>query len=196
MRPNNFAVFFFIIALFLFIGCDKKDIVSPVEDSGSISPFSSDSGPAWISLPEKSEFNQSGESTVTKFVRADRREFVTVSRKIEGGKLGSFRVACVIVIPEGALEKDENITMTIDEKKGFVTILPEMEFNIPAKFTMILKGLNLENIKSKNIDFVSFDDSRGIKEINSQRMKIDRASGTIGVYEAVIQNSSTYGFTE
>ena len=127
-------------------------------------------------------------------MRADRREFVTVSRKIEGGKLGSFRVACVIVIPEGALEKNEEITMTIDDNKGFVTISPEIEFNIPAKFTMILKGLDIENIRAENVEFVSFDDSRGIKEINSQRMKIDRESGTIGVYEAIIQGTAVFGF--
>ena len=84
--------------------------------------------------------------------------------------------------------------MTIDEKMGFVTISPEIEFNIPAKFIMILKGLELENINPQKVEFVSFDNSDGMKEISSQKMKVDLESGTIGVYEAVIRSSSIYGF--
>ena len=67
-----------IALLFIFVGCDKKDIVSP-DVSGSESDFTTVSEPNWLVLPEKSENGQFGESTVTKFVQAERREFVTVS---------------------------------------------------------------------------------------------------------------------
>jgi hypothetical protein len=35
-----------------------------------------------------------------------------------------------------------------------------------------------------------------VNDISSNRMKIDKESGTIGIYEAMISSSSKYGFTE
>ena len=190
------ATLLLVVFLICTTGCDKKDIVSPLEDSGAVNAFSRHSEPEWLSLPAKSSNNKVGESIVSKLVRADKREFVTLSRNVEGGKLGSFRVASVIVIPKGALDEDVNITMMIDEEKGFVTILPELNFNVPAKFTMILKGVELKDLNPENIKFVNFDESSGINNISSSKMKIDKESGTIGIYEALINSSSKYGFIE
>lgn len=193
MRPNTIASL--ILLIFFFNGCDNKDIVSPVVDPGSITELVSISEPAWISLPADEESSLSEVFSVSKLVRADRQEFITLNRKYEGGKLGSVSIACVIVIPLGALNEDIYITMTIDDEKGCVTLQPEMKFNVPAKFTMILKGLDLENIDVYNVDFICFDKSNGIENIDSMRMRIHTVSGSIGVYEAAINLCSKYGIT-
>jgi hypothetical protein len=181
--------------LFTLIGCDKKDIVSPVEDPVDLSATQKYAEPDWISLPEMVENTSNGDISASKFIRADKREFITLSRKYEGGKLGSVSIACVVVIPVGALEDDMTLTLTMNEEKGYITIQPDLEFKVPVKFTMIYKGLDLQNFNIESLEFINFDDSYGEKVITSSRMKINEDSGTIGVYEAEIRGGLKFGFT-
>ena len=70
-----------------------------------------------------------------------------------------------------------------------------MEFNETAKFTMILKGIDLDKFDMNNADFIIFDKYKGIERIDYKKMNIDREYGTIGVYEAEINQLSKCGFT-
>ena len=195
MIPHTLAPLLFTILIFFFIGCDNKDIVSPVADPGPISESSTISEPDWISLPANEENSRIESFTVSKLIPADRPDFITLIGRYDGGELGSVSMACVIVFPRGALKEDISVTMTIDDKKGYVTFQPEMEFNEPAKFTMILKGVDLDKVDMNNADFINFNKYNGIERIDYKRLNIDREYGSIGVYEAEINQLSKCGFT-
>ena len=85
--------------------------------------------------------------------------------------------------------------MTIDDEKGYVTFQPELKLNAPAKFTMILKGIDLDNVDTENVKFINFDENEGIDRIDKTRMKFQKGYGSLGVYEASINELSNYGFT-
>jgi hypothetical protein len=85
--------------------------------------------------------------------------------------------------------------MTIDDEKGYVTFQPELKLNAPAKLTMIMKGIDLENIDIENIEFINFDENEGSERIDNTRMKFNEGYGSIGVYEAAINELSNCGFT-
>ena len=58
------------------------------------------------------------------------------------------------------------VTHHLFDEKGYVTFQPEMEFNETAKFTMILKGIDLDKFDMNNADFIIFDKYKGIERID------------------------------
>lgn len=111
-------------------------------------------------------------------------------------KTGKVKVYGSLVIPPGAFEGTEKITLVIDKKKAVIDLFPsEMTFEIPLKLTITHEGIDLSNLNPDELNFGYIDERSDLFELTISSGKIfDAENGKLGIIEAEIYHFSRWGW--
>ena len=116
-------------------------------------------------------------------------------KKGKKGKHGDrVEVYAKIDYPANSVDEDVTITMTFNPETGVFTFGPSMVFNKDAKLTVKLKGLDLEGVDKKDVDFVYHRLDGTVEYVKHSNISINEKKGELKVENIKIRHFSRFGF--
>ncbi len=174
-----------VVIPFLF-GC-KDSLVNP-EPSNQVSNQKS-----WVTLPPNPEMKVESDYTASKLIDGETGGNVqlTINYLTKGSV--NIIINASIEIPAGAYSGQKNITMIINSTNGTATFYPSPEtFDKPLVFNLIIKGVDLNGIDPKSIDYVYLAPDGSFNTIAYKNMVVN--DGILKVSDALIPHFSIYGW--
>lgn len=177
-----------LIMIALLFGCNPDtNVVSP-EDSTNNKQYT------LIQLPTPSH-NLSIESLLTR------------TKNINGANGGSFveqfdyqsttgvvSITSQLVFPANAFSGTVAITQTFNTETASLEFGPAMVFNVAAKYTLTVSGLDLTGVNPNTLDFVYVAQNGTITGVVYDSITMNAATGTLKVTNARLNHFSRYGF--
>ena len=106
--------------------------------------------------------------------------------EIDGAEGGSIKLSGKYLAPDGsqievkselkfakgAFEGKRVITQKIHTKYGYTEFQPPMEFDIPAEYKIELKGLDVKNMNTKNLNYIYMAQDGGYEAVDHRQLKL------------------------
>jgi hypothetical protein len=99
-----------------------------------------------------------------------------------------------LTIPANAFNGTRVIRLTIDDGTAAVHCLPAMSFNFPLHLIQTFTGLDLQNYKIEEIDFVYIRKNGELEEVEKDAIIVNRLLGIVTVLDAELDHFSRYGW--
>jgi hypothetical protein len=91
-------------------------------------------------LPKSKYPRLQGAYTLTKLVKKDENCTMTINENYESVTGEKIQILAEVEIPAGAVERDTELTLVIDNKTGAASFFPKVKFNKNAKFSLEIYG--------------------------------------------------------
>lgn len=185
----------FLLGLIFLAGCDKS--ADEIVNAPVINPLLTETDVTegdFLPLPKRSAFWMDSVFTLTKEIDGAIGGKLKLEKYYISEDGDSITIKAELIIPEGAFQGLETITMMVDNHVAFVHFYPEMVFDKELKFNQSFKNLNLENYESGRIDFCFVAPDGTIEVIKRDGVEIKLNEGEIKVSKAKLHHFSRYGW--
>ena len=156
-------------------------------------------GPDWLALPPlEDELAPSDGILFFEGVEIDGAEggSIKVSGKYLAADGSKIEVKSELKFQKGAFEGKRVITQKIHTKYGYTEFQPAMEFDIPAEYKIELKGLDVANMDTKNLNYIYMSPDGGYEAVDHEFILIDKLKGKLKVEKVKLPHFSRYGFVK
>jgi hypothetical protein len=178
------------------LGCNSNPVQVPDQISNQDSPAGQKMH--LLELPAPADVNLAKKYSVASWISADAGGKLEISEQFQN-KSGykTATVTATLSIPENALNEDRYISMQLDDSKLQIKFNPDgLQFNVPAKLSYTVTGLNLSSVPvGTEIKLYYCNRETGMfEEMHSGSITYDIKSGTITCLNAEIPHFSEYAF--
>lgn len=107
---------------------------------------------------------------------------------------GVVSITSRLYFPTNSFSGTVNISQTFNTETASLEFGPPMVFNVAAKYTLTVSGLDLTGVNPSTLDFVYVAQNGSITGVVYDSITMDTATGTLKVTNARLNHFSRYGF--
>jgi len=177
------------------IGCTENDLTAP--SFSDQSTLKSDNGIKILTISDGLSLRKV--TQISKFINAKEGGVIELIHRGSVKDNNEYlEINCRLEIPAKAMDKDADISLTIDDKLFSGAMDVEFSphgtiFSTPALLSIKAKGLDLEGIDPQTIGFYYDNQETGEwEEMEYDELKVDVKQGTISVKNAQLPHFSRY----
>ncbi len=182
-------IYMLIFFLGFIIGCGKEaDVVAPVDTAKS-------NEPNWIAIPSAEDQSLQKNVFTGKWICGDEGSNLKINTHYRSFNPFRFiKINALAEIPENSFEGCTFITMSVSDKYGVTTFLPDISFSKPVIYNLTITGLNLNGIDPAAVKFVYMAPDGEYYEAEYDQLNVDPRTGMLQVINAKLPHFSRYGF--
>jgi hypothetical protein len=186
MSKYIYALIFF---LGFIIGCGKEsDLVAPVDSAVG-------NEPNWIALPSAENQALQKEISTGKWIYGDKRSNLRIRTSYPACTPFHFvSINAHAEFQKNSFEGSTFITMSVSDRFGVTTFLPDINFVKPVIYNLTIMGVDLSGIDLATVKFVYMAPDGEYFEAEYDHLKVDPRIGMLQVINAKLPHFSRYGF--
>ena len=187
---KQFTSFVLAILFGWMMGCNNNPVQAPVQTPNQNSPAGQQI--QLLELPGTAGMSLAKKSSASGLISADLGGEIGISDQFKG-----ITVFATLTIPKKALNKDQVISMTLDDKKVAFSFSPDgLQFSKPAMFNYFYTGLDLSSVPVGAVISLYYCNEKKatLEEMHAESITYDKASGTITCVNAEIPHFCIYAF--
>lgn len=151
-----------------------------------------------LQLPARADVSLTKKYSEGRWIRANTGGEINMSERFRTNtRFKTASISASFTVPPNGLSKDTFIMMVFDDSNLLIEFSPHgLEFNIPAKLSYTVTGLDLSSVPvDAEIKLYYINDQTGLfEEMRSGSILHDRESGSISCIDGEIPHFSEYAF--
>ena len=185
-----------IFTLLLLFGCQESSNITDPLESPNLQTFNKDpeAGYELFALPPKAPEWQDSIFTVSKEIDGDIGGFIYLDKYYIAANGDKIDIEARLTIPTFAFQGTKTITITVDDDYAALQCSPSMTFTKNLKLYTYFSGLDLNGVRTKNLDFVYIADDGSIETLKKKGVKIFPKWGILQVNSVEIPHFSRFGW--
>jgi hypothetical protein len=182
-------IYLLIFFLGFIIGCGKEsDLVAPVNSTEG-------NEPNWIALPSTENQALQKDISTGKWISGDKRSILRIRTSYRACTPFHFvSINALAAIQKNSFEGSTFITMSVSDKFGVTTFLPDIHFSKPVIYNLTITGLDLSGIDPATVKFVYMAPDGEYYQAEYDHLNVDPRIGMLQVINAKLPHFSRYGF--
>jgi len=180
-----------LFSFFWLLGCDSSPdlaVNSTENNSTSTTTFEK------IKLPNPSALWKDSLITLSQTIDGSVGGRLIIDKYYMSESGDSIIVKVDLIIPAGAFQGTETITITVDQNDAAVHFYPAMVFDDTLRLFQSFEGLNLDSHSTGTIDFVYIRDDGSMELLKKNGTQIILPQGIMRVQNAKLIHFSRYGW--
>lgn len=171
----------FLLLLISFLSCNDNS-TDPIEDPQL----------SFLSLPGNAALGDTTRIDKFYMLRGSYATTIQYDRQFTGGPFGQYTISATLYIEAGTIAATDSLLcqLSVFVENTCVHIFPiEPFFAHPFKLSIKYTGIDLQNFKLSDLQFVSMNGDNQILGVTYDAASIDYVTGTLEIVNAVVKYS-------
>jgi hypothetical protein len=182
-------IYILIFFLGFIIGCGKEsDLVAPIDSAKG-------NEPNWIAIPSAEDQILQKNIFTGKWICGDTGSTLKINTLYRSFTPFRFtKINAVAEIQKNSFEGWTFITMSVSDRYGVTTFLPDINFSKPVIYNLTITGIDLSGIDPETVKFVYMSPNGEYHQAEYDQLNVDPSIGMLQVINAKLPHFSRYGF--
>jgi hypothetical protein len=191
IKNSKMSKYIYILIFFLgfVIGCSKEsDLVAPVDSAKG-------NEPNWIAIPSAEDQSLQKKVFTGKWICGDEGSTLKINTHYRSFTPFRFvKINASAEFQENSFEGCTFITMSVSDRYGVTTFLPDIYFSKPVIYNLTITGVDLRGIDSAAVKFVYMATDGEYYQAEYDHLNVDPSIGMLQVINVKLPHFSRYGF--